>query len=62
MKKHFESLDGISIIPFSKVIRITKFVDDGYVRVYYGEQIGFEEYFICSPLSQLEFYLNWLSK
>ena len=58
MKKYFESLDGISIIPFSKVVKVSKFdTDKKTIAVYYPSQ--FSNNIHCS-YEQLNDYLYWL--
>ena len=58
MQKYFESLDGYSIIPFSKVVRIRKNdTDKRFVIIYTQEQ--FSNNIHCS-YEQLADYLYWL--
>lgn len=57
---YFESLDGLNIIPFSQVVRVSKNDNDKrFIRVYYPSQ--FSNSLDCS-YHQLQAYKNWLNK
>lgn len=57
---YFESLDGLNIIPFSQVVRVSKNDNDKrFIRVYYPSQ--FSNSLDCS-YEQLQAYKNWLNK
>ena len=59
MNKYFESLDGISIVPFSKVVKVSKFdTDKKTIAVYYPSP--FLNNIHCS-YDQLIDYLYWLN-